>query len=126
MPSSAEGPRAEIAHTIVALERACLDADAALVERRWTDVDAAVGAQAELTAELARLFDASPRHAPANDAKVAQRLRGVLAYRDDQLRRLDAYREEISTRLASIGKVNAFSRSLGKHTATPRLYDGQY
>ncbi|HTD34632.1 MAG TPA: hypothetical protein VK665_13270 [Candidatus Elarobacter sp.] len=126
MPSSAEGPRAEVARTIVALERACLDADAALIERRWHDVDAAFGAQADLTAELGRLFAASPHLAPENDAKVAQRLRGVLAYRDDQLRRLEAYREEIATRLASIGKVNAFSRSLAKHTAAARLYDGQY
>lgn len=126
MPSSAEGPRAEVARTIVALERACLEADAALIERRWQDVDAAFGAQADLTAELGRLFGASPQLAPANDAKVAQRLRGILAYRDDQLRRLEAYREEIATRLASIGKVNAFSRSLAKHTAGARLYDGQY
>ncbi len=126
MPSSADGPRAEVARTIVALERACLDADAALIERRWKDVDAAFGAQADLTAELGRLFAASPQLAPENDAKVAQRLRGILAYRDDQLRRLEAYREEIATRLASIGKVNAFSRSLAKHTAAARLYDGQY
>lgn len=126
MPSSAEGARAEVARTIVALERACLQADAALVERRWSDVDAAFGAQAELTAELGRLFRIAPQLAPANDAKVAQRLRGILAYRDDQLRRLDAYREEIATRLASIGKVNAFARSLGKHATAARLYDGQY
>lgn len=115
-----------VARTIVALERACLEADAALVERRWPDVDAAFGAQAELTAELGRLFAATPELAPANDAKVAQRLRGVLAYRDDQLRRLDAYRDELATRLTSIGKVNAFARSLGKRAVTPRLYDAQY
>jgi hypothetical protein len=82
--------------------------------------------QAELTAELRRLFETTPQLAPDNDEKVAQRVRGVLAYRDDQLRRLEAYREEIATRLASIGKVNAFARSLGKHTASPRLYDVQY
>jgi len=94
MHSSAEVALDAVVRAIIALERSCLDADAALVERRWDDVDAAFRAQAELTADLARLFDAAPETAPANDAKVAQRVSGVLAYRDDQLRRLRSYRDE--------------------------------
>ena len=51
---------------------------------------------------------------------------GILAYRDDQLRRLRAYHAEVGTRLNSIGRVNAFARSLGKSAHTARVLDGQY
>ncbi|HEV3086619.1 MAG TPA: hypothetical protein VGX96_05265 [Candidatus Elarobacter sp.] len=126
MPSSAELARDEIARAIVALERSCLDADAALVERRWAGVDAAFAAQTALTEQLARLFDAAPAFAPANDPKVEQRVRGILAYRADQLRRLEAYSAEIAARLENIGKVNAFSRSIGRRGPAARLLDLQY
>ena len=126
MPSSAETARERVAHAIVALERSCLDAEKALVERRWPDVDAAFKTQVALTAELARLFEGAPETAPPNDAKVAQRVRGILAYREDQLRRLRAYRADLATRLESIGKVNAFSRSIGRGGPDARLLDLQY
>ena len=126
MPSSADAALDAVVHTIIALERSCLDADAALVEHRWPDMRAAFAAQEELTAQLAHLFDASPQIAPANDAKVAQRVQGILAFRDDQLRRLQAHRDDVAARLSSIGKVNAFSRSFGKHAQAARLLDGQY
>ena len=122
MPSPADAARDGVARTIVALERSCLDADAAIVERRWDDVGAALRAQAALTEELAALFDA----APVDDAKVQQRVRGIIAYRDDQLRRLQGYHAEVGTRLQSIGRVNAFARSLGKRANAARLLDGQY
>ena len=112
--------------TIIELERVCLAADAALVERRWRDVEDSFRTQAELTARLARLFASAPETAPANDAKVAARVRGILGYRDDQLRRLEAYRDEIAGRLSAIGKVNAFSRSFGKRGPAAQLLDGQY
>jgi hypothetical protein len=126
MHSSADTALDAVVRGIIALERSCLEADAALVERRWEDVDAAFRAQAELTADLAALFDASPETAPVNDAKVARRVSGILAYREDQLRRLRSYRDEVATRLSSIGKVNAFSRSFGKHAAAAQLLDMQY
>jgi hypothetical protein len=125
MRSSAEGALDAVVRTIIALERSCLEADAALVERRWDGVAAAFRAQDELTAELARLFDAAPQTAPANDPKVGQRVSGILAYRDDQLRRLRSYRDEIATRLSSISKVNAFSRSFGRRAAAAQLLDMQ-
>jgi hypothetical protein len=126
MPSSADAALDAVVQTIIALERSCLEADAALVERRWAGVDAAFAAQVDLTAQLARLFDTAPHTAPANDAKVARRVNGILAYRDDQLRRLQAYRDDVATRLSSIGKVNAFSRSFGKHAQAAHLLDAQY
>ncbi|MDB5072015.1 MAG: hypothetical protein JWM87_3126 [Candidatus Eremiobacteraeota bacterium] len=126
MPSSADAALDAVVQTIIALERSCLEADAALVERRWTGVDAAFAAQVELTAQLAHLFEASPHTAPANDAKVARRVNGILAYRDDQLRRLQSYCDDVATRLSAIGKVNAFSRSFGKHAQAARVLDAQY
>ena len=126
MHSPADAARDDVARTIVALERSCLEADAALVERRWDDVGAAFRAQAALTETLGALFRAAPHTAPAADAKVARRVHGILAYRDDQLRRLRAYHAEVGTRLHSIGRVNAFARSLGKRANAARLLDGQY
>jgi hypothetical protein len=126
MQPSAESPHDAVVRTVIELERICLSADAALVERRWPDVEASFRAQAELTARLARLFESAPETAPANNEKVAERVRGILVYRDDQLRRLESYRDEIAGRLSTIGKVNAFSRSFGKRAAAPQLLDAQY
>jgi hypothetical protein len=126
MHSSAEPAIDAVVRAIIAMERSCLDADAALVERRWDGVDAAFRAQAALTVQLERMFAAAPQLAPANDPKVAQRMNGILAYREDQLRRLRSYRDDVAHRLSSIGKVNAFSRSFGKSIGAARLLDGQY
>jgi hypothetical protein len=125
MPWSAKTAREEIARTIVALERSCLDADTALVEKRWPDVDSAFSRQTALTEQLVRLFEAVPSCAPANDPKVEERVRGILAYRADQLRRMQAYHAEIAARLENIGKVNALSRSIGRRGPDARLLDLQ-
>ena len=125
MPSSAESAREDVVSTILALERACLDAEAAMVERRAGDVDAALGAQVALTARLGELFAATPALAPDNDAGVARRLRGVIAYRDDQLRRLESYRDETGRRLESIGKVRALARTIGRREPSAAFFDTQ-
>jgi hypothetical protein len=121
--SSAETPREAVVRTILALERSCLDADAALVERRWSDLEAAFAVQTRLTDELAELFRNAPDVAPENDAKVAERVRGVLVFRDDQLRRLCAYRDEVGRRLRAIGQVRDLSRTIGKAVASPAFVD---
>ncbi|MGD0050819.1 MAG: hypothetical protein ABSD03_03225 [Vulcanimicrobiaceae bacterium] len=112
--------------TILALERSCLDAESALVERRWRDVDVAFAAQRRLTEELAALFVATPESAPLADAKVAQRLRGVLAYREDQMRRLRAYHQNVGERLRSIGKVRQFARAIGKRLPISHVLNAKY
>ena len=124
MPSSADDARAAVARTIVALERSCLEADAAFVERRWPDVDAALREQTALTAELARLFAGDPAIAPPQDAKVARRVHGVYAYREEQLRRMRAYRDDVRERLQAIGKMNALSRSIGRGAPRMGVVDG--
>jgi hypothetical protein len=126
MHSSADPALDAVVETIIALERSCLEADAALVEQRWDGVAAAFEAQSQLTARLGLLFGSAPHTAPARDAKVARRVQGILAYRDDQLRRLTAYRDGVAARLSAIGKVNAFARSFGKHAQAAHLLDGQY
>jgi hypothetical protein len=122
----AETARDAVARTIIALERSCMDADAALVEHRWPELGAALRAQAVLEVQLRALFDAAPETAPAANVKVEQRIRGILAYRDEQLRRLRAYHSDVALRLNSIGKVRALSRSLGRRAASAQLLDAQY
>ena len=123
MPSSAEAARDQIVDAILALERACLDAEAAMVERRAAGVDAALSAQTALTQRLGELFAANPAMTPDNDERVATRLRGVLAYRADQLRRLQSYRDEVGRRLESIGKVRALARTVGRQQPSATFYD---
>jgi hypothetical protein len=126
VPSSVDEARSAVAHAIVALERACLDADAALVDRRWSDVRAAFDAQVELTGELAQLFATTPAVSPANDAKVAARVNGVYAYREGQLERLSAYRDDVLERLSTINKMKAFARAVGRRIPRMGVVDGQY
>ena len=125
MPSSADTAHEEVVSTIIALERACLDAEAAMVERRAGAVDAAFAQQAALTERLGEVFEASPALAPDNDARIAARLRGVIAYRKDQLRRLEAYRDEMGRRLESIGKVRALARTIGRREPSATFFDTQ-
>ena len=126
MPPSDETARESVVRTILELERTCLEADAALGECRWSDVEASFRAQAELTGRLAALFERAPETAPANDLKVAARMNGILSYREDQLQRMASFRDEVGARLSAIGKVNAFSRSFGKRPGPAQLLDGQY
>ena len=121
----AEATRDAIVDTILDIERSCLEADAAIAERRWRDIDAAFAAQAALTQRLAELFAAAPQNAPAEDAKVAQRVRGILAYREDQLSRLQAYRDEVGLRLNSAGKLRALSRSIGAPVTAAGFLDSR-
>jgi len=125
MPLSAEGAREAAVALLVAIERSCLDLEAAFVERRWSDVTASLARQNVLTVELGALFARAPEAAPERDDKIAQRVRGILTYRDDQLRRVAAYKDEVSRRLQSIGRVRRFSRAIGSGAAA-RLLDGQY
>ena len=125
MPSSADPARDAAVAVLVAIERSCLDAEAAFVERRWPDVATSLQRQETLTGELRELFAHAPHVAPDRDDKIAQRVRGILAYRDDQLRRMTAYNAEIERRLDSIGKVRKFSRTIGSG-ARPTFFDGQY
>jgi hypothetical protein len=124
MPPSADA-EAQIVDAILAFERSCLEADAALVERRWSDFGAALGAQSALTDQLAALFEAIPEHAPANDPRVGKRLQGVFAYREDQLRRLQAYHEQVGERLRTIAKMRSFSRTIGSAPVAARILNAE-
>ncbi len=124
MPSSADG-RQRAVETILALERACVEAEAALVERRWDAFGAALRTQSALTATLHELFRALPEIAPRRDERVMKRLRGILAYRADQLDRLRAYHAHVGERLRAIGRVRAIGRTLGKPAVRARVLDTQ-
>jgi hypothetical protein len=124
MPPSADR-RAEIVEAILALERSCLTADPALAERCWPELSAALGEQARLTSLLAELFAHAPECGPEQDARVRKRLHGILQYREDQLRRLRDYRDEVDGRLRTLGKMRAFSRALGISPVPARILNAQ-
>ena len=120
---SAEERAKIVVETILRLERSCLRAEKALASGALEGVQAAIGEQNALQAELFGHFAAEPALSPANDRTVAKRVAGILAYREDQLRRLSAYRDEIGRRLSLIGKVRNFNRAIGRHVAAPRHFN---
>jgi hypothetical protein len=126
MPSSAETAREAVVRVLLALERSCLDVDAALAERRWPEIESALAAQAGLTGDLGALFEAAPELTPERDEKIAARMHGILSYRDDQLHRLQAFNAEVGTNLQSIGRMNSMSRSIGREDSAGKVLDGQY
>lgn len=121
MLSSAEQPLEAVIRTIIALERACLDSEAALVERRWEDAAGAFASQQRLTDELARLFADAPETAPPHQPNVQKRLVGVLRYRDEQLRRLQAYRDEVGRRLRAFERAGQIRRTIGAAPQPARI-----
>ena len=96
---------------IVALERECLKVDGAIAKRQWDVCEQSWRAQRKLTHEL----DISLRESPLSEsdyAKFEKRLARLTKYRDAQLKRLKAFNEACSTRLANMGKFKAFAKNL--------------
>lgn len=124
MPSSADTTVAEnVVGAILAMERSCLEVESALVERRFEDAQKGLLVQGLLTDELRRLFELQPAYAPASDPAVAKRIAGIYSFREEQLRRLRAYRDEVSNRLDGIARVRRFNRGIGRHVEPARHYD---
>lgn len=96
---------------IVALERECLKVDGAIAKRQWAVCEQSWRDQRKLTHEL----DISLRESPLSAAdyvKFEKRLARLTKYRDGQLKRLTAFNEACSTRLANMGKFKAFAKNI--------------
>lgn len=109
---------------LVALERECLDVDKAIAKRDWDACEGSWRKQRRLTHEL----DIALREraqSPEERAKIQRRIERLARYRDGQLKRLQAFNEACATRLATMGRFKAFSRTIPLERRSS-LLDVQY
>ena len=105
---------------IVALERECLDVDKAIAQRRWDACEASWQSQRLLTHEL----DIALREAALEPSEVEalhKRIDRLTRYRNAQLKRLRAFNETCSTRLATMGRFRSFSKNIDREQRSTML-----
>lgn len=107
------------------LEALCGRMERALAKRDWPAIDAAIADARRVTHALQNAMEeAAPVRTQAFDEGVFQRLRYVGAIRDNQMKRLQQYRDAVSERLATVGRWKAALRTFSARTlAGPSLND---
>ena len=111
--------------TLRELETLCGRMERALLKREWSEIDAAIADARRVTHALQNaLEEAAPARTQAFDDVVFQRLRYVGAIRDNQMKRLQQYRDAVSERLQAVGRWKAALRTFSSRThAGPSLND---
>ncbi len=99
--------------------------ESALVKRNWPEIDAAVADARRVTHALQNAMEeAAPARTQAFDDHVLQRLRYVGAIRDNQMKRLQHYRDAVGDRLQLLARWKTALRSFSTRTAAgPSLND---
>ncbi|HKU68663.1 MAG TPA: hypothetical protein VJP85_12875 [Candidatus Baltobacteraceae bacterium] len=111
--------------TLRELETLCGRMERALTTRNWPEIDAAVSDARRVTHALQNAMDdAAPARTKAFDEHVFARLRYVGAIRENQLKRLQQYRDAVGERLQLLGRWKSALRSFSGRTPTgPSLND---
>jgi hypothetical protein len=113
-----EAIRAEVTE----LERLCARGEQLFMKRDWTAFDQTMLDQRRVTHGIAvQMSEAASLRTPEFDEEVAKRLRIVLNFREDQLKRLSQYRGKISERLGVLGRWKQMARSLEKKRGVSQL-----
>jgi hypothetical protein len=105
---------------IVALERECLAVDKAIASRNWEACEASWRKQRVMTHEL----DISITEAKLSTEEydpIMKRVNRLVKYRDAQLKRLQAFNEACATRLATMGRFQAFSKTVTRERRSSLL-----
>ncbi|HLI95036.1 MAG TPA: hypothetical protein VKT72_02995 [Candidatus Baltobacteraceae bacterium] len=105
------------------LEALCGRLERALMTRRWEDVESAMADSRRMTHALQNAMDdaLSVRDA-AFDEQIMHRLYYVRAIRQNQMTRLQQYRDAVGERLQLIARWKAAVKSMGRGKAPkPRL-----
>lgn len=109
--------------TLRELETLCGRLERALMTRRWEDIETAIADSRRVTHALQNAMDdaVSVRDA-AFDKQIMHRLYYVRAIRQNQMTRLQQYRDAVGERLQLIARWKAAVKSMGKgKAAKPRL-----
>ena len=101
----ARGALEAVAAEVNALERLCLDIDAAVTARDWARLDAAIaGSRKAMHAFENAMAIAIPYRDEAFDRAVFARLQQIYAYRHERLEAVQAYHDEIGDRLRQLSR----------------------
>jgi len=99
--------------TLRELEALCGRMESALQKRNWREIDGAIADARRVTHALQNAMEeAAPARTKAFDDQVLQRLRYVGAIRDNQMKRLEQYRDAVSERLHLLARWKSAIRSL--------------
>ena len=127
MPQSANSdPRlVAVDSTLRDLETLCGRMERALQNRAWNEIEGAIADARRVTHALQNAMDeAAPARTKAFDDRVLQRLRYVGAIRDNQMKRLEQYRDAIGDRLHLLARWRSALRTLSTRSVTgPSLND---
>lgn len=97
----------------------------ALQNRDWTEIEGAIADARRVTHALQNAMEeAAPVRTKAFDDHVRQRLRYVGAIRDNQMKRLEHYRDAVGDRLHLLARWRSAMRSMsGRAASGPSLND---
>lgn len=96
-----------------------------LQKRDWNEIEGAIADARRVTHALQNAMDeAAPARTKAFDDHVLQRLRYVGAIRDNQMKRLEQYRDAVGDRLHLLARWRSALRTLSTRSVTgPSLND---
>ena len=129
-PSASAGQTALelIARDINELERLCLEIDAAITERDWKRLGAALADSRRVTHSVENAMDdAMPYRTEEFDTAVFARLRQIYAYREERMVTLQGVHDDIGDRLRQLSRWKGYARSIagGERRTTSRLFDSR-
>lgn len=103
------------------LERLCVALEHDLVGGRWDEASQRLRDTRRVTHALVNAMDAAAPYRNASfEEAVTERVRRVYDLRDDQLRRLQEYHDQIGERLHTFSRWKSFARSIGAKSARPK------
>jgi phosphoserine phosphatase len=102
----------EIVALVTELERLLVAAEDLLVKRDWPALERSVVDQRRVTHALEKAMEATAGERPADfERELRMRIARIARRRADQLRRLEAFRDAVGSRLATMAKAKAMRRA---------------
>jgi len=102
----------EIVALVTELEQVLVAAEALLVARDWPALERSVLDQRRLTHALEKAMEATAAERPPEfESELRLRIARIARRRADQLRRLEAFRDAVGSRLATMAKAKAMRRA---------------
>jgi hypothetical protein len=102
----------EIVALVTELERLVVAAEDLLVRRDWPALEVSARDQRRVTHALEKVMDATAGERPAQfERELSARIARIARRRADQLRRLEAFRDAVGARLATMAKAKAMRRA---------------
>jgi hypothetical protein len=123
LPRSADSdPRlAAVDAALRELEALCGRMEGSLSKRNWSDIDMAICDARRVTHALQNAMeDAAPARTPPFDEQVLSRLRYIAAIRDNQMKRMQQYRDALAQRLQLLARWRTALRSFSSGAGAGR------